>query len=382
MNLNKHNHFTLRITQVFTQLLTECASILAQIMDKAGINSKIIYLEESKDNEKNSPPPIVVGEVKSKSNPNGKTILFYNHYDVQPEDPVDQWKHDPFSGMVEDNRIYGRGSTDDKGELITRIKAVEIFLRETGDVPCNIKFIVEGEEEIGSEHIQEYLSKYKHILNCDLVIWEDGEIDEKDIPVILLGMKGILSIELECRGPSREMHSGLDAIVKNPAWQIIKCLNSLVNDNGIILIKDWYKDIKGFTDEENVAIDNQTFDEEAFKKEYQINDFINNMAGFELKKALVGSPTCNICGLVCGYGGEGAKMVLPSKSVAKLDFRLVSNMDPEIQLKRLRYHLVNNGFSKDIVLRVLGKEPPARISIKTHLSNLLKTLREKFMEIQ
>ena len=315
---------------------------------------------------------MVVGEVKSKSNPSGKTILFYNHYDVQPEDPVDLWKYNPFSGMVEDNRIYGRGSTDDKGELITRIKAVEYVLRETGDVPCNIKFIVEGEEEIGSEHIQEYLSTYRDMFNCDLVIWEDGEIDEKDRPVILLGMKGILSIELECTGPSRDMHSGLAAIVENPAWHLIKCLNTLVNNNGTISIKDWYKDVRKFTDEEIDTIKNQPFDEEAFKKEYQIDRFINNMTNIELKKALVGSPTCNICGLVSGYGGEGAKMVLPSKSIAKLDFRLVLDMDPEIQLKRLKDHLVDNGFANSIVLRVLGKEPPARIPIKNPFVKLVE----------
>jgi acetylornithine deacetylase/succinyl-diaminopimelate desuccinylase-like protein len=146
--------------------LTECAKLVAAIMNKAGIKSEVLYLDdgsEIKDDQKNiDTPPIVYGEVKSKTNPNGKTILFYNHYDVQPEDPIELWDEDPFSGKVKGNLIFGRGAADDKGELITRIKAVECFLTKTGDIPCNVKFIVEGEEEIGSEHLGRYLTQYRN----------------------------------------------------------------------------------------------------------------------------------------------------------------------------------------------------------------------------
>jgi acetylornithine deacetylase/succinyl-diaminopimelate desuccinylase-like protein len=187
------------------QGITECASLVADIMDRAGIHSQILHLDrdicDGRHDDDSNANPIVYGEAKSKANPNGKTILFYNHYDVQPEDPIELWDKDPFSGKVEGNYIFGRGASDDKGELITRIKAVEYFLKMTGDVPCNVKFIVEGEEEIGSKNISQYLTQYKDMFACDGIIWEFGYVDEKDIPIISLGMKGLLYVELLAKGP-------------------------------------------------------------------------------------------------------------------------------------------------------------------------------------
>ena len=224
--------------------LEECARLVCDIMRKAGINADVLYLEKYKLAETNplpernnsnsatapskncstyqktvgqrpvfdNVPPIVYGEVRSRSNPQAKTLLFYNHYDVQPEEPVDLWdKAGPFSGKVDGNYIFGRGSSDDKGELITRIKAVEFYLRKTGDVPCNIKFIVEGEEEIGSNHIEQYISRYRQKLACDCVIWEFGYINEKGIPIVSLGMKGLLYVEMSCRTLFRDAHSSLAA---------------------------------------------------------------------------------------------------------------------------------------------------------------------------
>jgi acetylornithine deacetylase/succinyl-diaminopimelate desuccinylase-like protein len=137
--------------------------------------------------------PLVYGEVKSKKN-NSKTLMFYNHYDVQPAEPFDLWDDPPFSGILKGNKIFGRGSTDDKGELVTRIKAVEAYLKTTGDVPCNIKFVIEGEEETGSAHIEQYLKKYKKRFACDGVIWEFGYVDSKNRPIIGLGMKGLIAL--------------------------------------------------------------------------------------------------------------------------------------------------------------------------------------------
>jgi acetylornithine deacetylase/succinyl-diaminopimelate desuccinylase-like protein len=261
------------------QALTECAYLVASIMKKGGISAEVLYLDNSSNNitsdncnkdktiTSSSAPPIVFGEVKSKANPDGKTILFYNHYDVQPEEPIELWKADPFSGIIEGNHIFGRGSTDNKGELITRIKAVEYFLKETGDIPCNVKFIVEGEEEIGSMNIEKYLLLYGKKLEADLVIWEFGSIDEKDRPILELGVKGILSVEIISKGPSYDIHSGLAALIENPAWQLIKILNSLRADNGQVLIKDWYKELRGFTNSELMALENESIDEEELRKE-------------------------------------------------------------------------------------------------------------------
>ena len=308
-------------------------------------------------------PPIVYGEVRSKVNPKAKTILFYHHYDVQPEEPVEFWDADPFSGKVDGNYIYGRGSADDKGELITRIKAVEYFLKKTGDVPCNIKFIVEGEEEIGSVNIEKYLSKYRQKLAADGVIWEFGYVDEKNRPIISLGMKGLLYVELLATGPSRDVHSSLAVLIENPAWRLVQALNTIRSTNGKILIKDWYKEVREFTSEELDLVFRDPFDEQEFKRQYAVRKFVNDVRGIQARKALVGMPTCNIAGLVGGYVGQGAKTVLPSTAMAKIDFRLVPNMDPKRQLGRLTNHLKKYGFDRDIEIKFIHGEAAARTTI-------------------
>ncbi|MEO9362966.1 MAG: M20/M25/M40 family metallo-hydrolase, partial [Nitrososphaera sp.] len=218
--------------------LVECANLVAKMMQKAGIDSEVLYLDDR------TVPPIVYGEVKSKANP-AKTLLFYNHYDVQPEEPLELWEDEPFSGTVRDNKVFGRGSADDKGELITRIKAVEYFLKETGDVPCNIKFMVEGEEEVGSVHVEQYLKKYEEKLACDGVIWEFGYVDAKDRPIISLGMKGLLYVELIANGPSRDAHSSLAVLIENPAWRLVSALKTMRDEkSGRVTIKDWYKEVR------------------------------------------------------------------------------------------------------------------------------------------
>src|ERR671923_3047830 len=282
------------------QGLVECANLVSQIMRNAGIETKLLYLSNNNNNsikrEGNNDdipfptaatptllPPIVYGEVISKANPNGRTILFYNHYDVQPEEPLELWEADPFSGKVEGNYIFGRGSSDDKGELITRIKAVEYFLKKTGDVPCNVKFIVEGEEEIGSEHIPRYLKLYEDKFACDGIIWEFGYVDEKDRPIISLGMKGLLYIELLAKGPLRDAHSSLAVLIENPAWLLVRALNSMRDNNGKILIKDWYNEVREFTAQEISLIEKEPFDEKSFKKEYNTERFVNNITGVEAR---------------------------------------------------------------------------------------------------
>ncbi len=337
------------------QRLEECAKEIANMMEKMGITAELIYLEDNKDKEKKTIPPIVYGEIKSKSNPNGKTILFYNHYDVQPEEPVELWEHEPFKGEVEGNKIFGRGSSDDKGELITRLKAAKHILKQTGDVPLNIKYIIEGEEEIGSNNISNYLKKYKEKFKADVVIWEFGYINEEEKPIINLGMKGLLYIEMSAQGPSRDAHSGLAVLIENPAWKITQVLSTLADRNGKILIKDWYNEIKQLTKEEIEIIENEQFNEEEFKKEYGINNFINDLTGKDVRKALTSEPTCNISGLYSGYSGESAKTIIPSKATVKIDFRLVPAMDPDLQFERLKKHLKENGFRDIQVIRIHGE---------------------------
>ena len=349
------------------QSLVECAQIISELMNMYGIKSELLYLKENNS----IIPPIIYGEIKSKKNPDGRTILFYNHYDVQPEDPIDKWDYPPFAGEVSNNCIYGRGSADDKGELITRIKAVEFFLKKTGDVPCNIKFLVEGEEEVGSKHISNYLDKYKDKFSCDGIIWEFGYIDVNDKPIISLGMKGLLYVELFSQGPLRDTHSSLAVLIENPVWKLIKLLDTMMDENGNILIKDWYKDVKAFTKEDLDIIKSGEFNELAFKKEYGISNFISNLNGLEAKKALVANPTCNIAGIVSGYTGIGAKTIIPSYASVKIDFRLVPNMVPEKQFQLLKQHIENSKYSKDIQLHMIHGEAASRTSVNHPLVSLV-----------
>jgi acetylornithine deacetylase/succinyl-diaminopimelate desuccinylase-like protein len=350
------------------QGLEQCAAVVAGIMIKAGIDTRILYLPNDgvSDEPGSTAPPIVYGEVKTKRKTNGpaRTLLFYNHYDVQPEDPIELWEHDPYEGVIEGDYIYGRGSSDDKGELITRIKAVEYYLKSFGDVPCNIKFLVEGEEEIGSVHIGEYLARYHNEFSCDGVIWEFGYVNEQDIPIITLGMKGLLFVELTAVGPNRDAHSSLAVLVENPAWKLVQALNKLTDSKGKILITDWYKEVRDLTESEKAFLQTENFDEIRFKTEYGIHSFLNNVQGKEIQKALVSMPTCNIAGIISGYTGEGSKTIIPSTANVKIDFRLVPEMDPLVQFKRLKNYLAQNGFDeRSLSVRYLHGEAASRTDV-------------------
>ncbi|HSA98888.1 MAG TPA: M20/M25/M40 family metallo-hydrolase [Candidatus Nitrosotenuis sp.] len=335
------------------QGIEECSLLVRNMLIKSGISSEILRL-------KKGVAPVVFGEVKSKKNPN-KTLLFYNHYDVQPVEPLDLWDDEPFSGKVVGNKVFGRGAADDKGELVTRIKAVESFLKTTGDVPCNIKFVIEGEEEVGSTNIEAYLKRFKQKFSCDGVIWEFGYVDSKNRPVIGLGMKGLLYVELSVRESIRDAHSSLAVVIKNPAWRLVEAIKTLRDPSGKILIKDWYREVAPFSKGDLNLLSKEPFDENSFKKEYGIRGFVNGKRGLEIKKALAGDPTCNIAGLVSGYTMEGAKTVLPSSALVKIDFRLVPNMNPKTQFARLRKHLKQKGFS-DVKIKMYHGEAAARTS--------------------
>ena len=331
--------------------IEECAKLVQTLLKKSGVKSEILRL-------KKGIAPIVYGEIKSKQNPT-KTLMFYNHYDVQPAEPFDLWDDPPFSGVRKGNKIFGRGATDDKGELITRIKAVEAYLKTTGDVPCNIKFVIEGEEETGSAHIEDYLTKYKKKFSCDGVIWEFGYIDAQNRPIIGLGMKGLLFVELSVKESIRDAHSSLAVLIKNPAWRLIEAVKTLRNSDGKILIKDWYKEVIPFSKKDLKLIRQEPFDENVFKKEFGITSFVGSKKGMDAKKALVGDATCNIAGFLSGYTGDGAKTVLPGDALIKIDFRLIPKMEPKKQIMRLKKHLKSNGFD-DIKIKVFHGEAAAR----------------------
>ena len=348
--------------------IEDCAKLVQKLLKKSGISSEILKL-------KKNVAPIVYGEVKSKQNPK-KTLLFYNHYDVQPAEPFDLWEYPPFSGTRKGNKIFGRGATDDKGELITRIKAVEASLKVTGDVPCNIKFVIEGEEETGSAHIEEYLKKYKKKFSSDGVIWEFGYVDAKNRPIIGLGMKGLLFVELSVKESIRDAHSSLAVLIKNPVWRLIEAISTLRDSKGKILIKDWYKEVTPFSKKDLELIKEEPFDENVFKKEFGIRSFVGNKKGMDAKKALVGNATCNIAGFLSGYTGNGAKTILPGESLVKIDFRLIPKMNPKKQIMRLKNHLKSKGFG-DVKIKVYHGEAAARTDSSDPFVSHVKNAADK-----
>jgi acetylornithine deacetylase/succinyl-diaminopimelate desuccinylase-like protein len=348
--------------------IEECAKLVKTLLKSSGLKSEILRL-------KKGVAPIVYAEINSKSNPN-KTLMFYNHYDVQPAEPFDLWDNPPFSGIRKGNKIFGRGSTDDKGELVTRIKAVEACLKTTGDVPCNIKFVIEGEEETGSAHIEEYLKKYKKKFSNDGVIWEFGYVDAKNRPVIGLGMKGLLFVELSVTESLRDAHSSLAVLIKNPAWRLIEVVSTLRDSDGNILIKDWYNEVSKLSKKDLELIEQEPFDQNVFKKEFGIKSFVGNKKNLDAKKALVADATCNIAGFVSGYTGDGAKTVLPSMALVKIDFRLVPNMDPKKQILRLKKHLKLNGFS-DVKIKIFHGESAARTNSSHPFVSQVKDAADK-----
>lgn len=329
--------------------IEECARLVSDMLEDAGARSRLVRIKGA--------APMVIGRVDSRSNPD-KTLLLYNHYDVQPPEPLDQWRYPPFSGARVGNKIFGRGSSDDKGELVARIEAVRRCLEE-GDVPCNVVFAVEGEEEIGSPNVERYLSKYRRELACDGVVWEFGYVDTRDRPVISLGMKGLLFVELRAREAARDAHSGMAVLVRNPAWRLVEALSTLRSPDGRVLVRDWYREARPLTRAQKKVAAREPLDLAAFKKEYGIKKLVNNMGARAAREAMVAGATCNIAGIWSGYSGEGAKTVLPARAAAKLDFRLVPGMDPKTQLARLRAHLRARGFG-DVEVAPFHSVAPSR----------------------
>ncbi|HXS61153.1 MAG TPA: M20/M25/M40 family metallo-hydrolase [Candidatus Sulfopaludibacter sp.] len=353
--------------------ITDCANLVAKIMNKVGISTELLSIKTSINR---NIAPLIYGEIRSKSNPNGKTLLFYNHYDVQPTGPLHLWKFHPFGGIIRDGKIFGRGSADDKGELMTRIKAVEYFLRNTGDVPCNIKFIIEGEEEIGSIHLPNYIQSYENKFKCDAIVWEFGYIDPKNRPIINLGMKGMLFVEITAIGPSVDLHSSLAVIVKNPLWRLVKVLNSIYDEkSNKILIPNWYGDIKPLSLEEQIFLQNQpSFDEKEFKEKYNLGNLL--VSGHNIRKSLSLFPTCNLSNISTNQDKKNhVNTSIPSIASAKLDFRLVPNMDPQKQFGKILNHLYLNGFH-DIKVKYIHGLSSSRTSFKSPFVNIVKRAAE------
>jgi acetylornithine deacetylase/succinyl-diaminopimelate desuccinylase-like protein len=329
--------------------LKECAALVGEMLKSRAFEVQIM---------KTAGAPVIFGERKGKSD---KTLLIYNHYDVQPPEPLELWDTPPFEPSLRDGKLYGRGVSDDKGHITSRLFAIDALLEADGELPCTIKFIIEGEEETASVNLYQFVKDNQELLKADACMWEFGGVDHTDTPVQYLGLRGICYVELSIELLSTDVHSGLGgSIFPNAAWRLVWALNTLKGPDERILIPGFYDNIKKPTARDVellAALDDPTED---YQQRYGVPYFIKGLTGgVDLKVEEIFSPTCTICGLTSGYQGPGSKTVLPARASAKVDFRLIPNQDPADVLQKLRSYLNAQGFT-DVQITDLGGDSPAR----------------------
>lgn len=332
--------------------IPECAELVAGMLRKRGFRVDVYTTGGS---------PVVFAERTAENYRGAKTLLFYNHYDVQPPEPLELWESPPFEPEIRENRLFGRGVCDDKGHITSRLFAIDALLETQGDLPCNVKFVIEGEEETSSKHLADFVKGNTSKLDADACVWEFGGVDHRDVPLQYLGLRGICYVELSVKTADIDVHSGLGgSIFPNAAWRLIWALNSLKDENEKILLPGFYDDIIPYTrrDRELFAVLPDLADE--YKQRYGVSNFLKGLnGGIDLRLAEVFEPSCTICGLSSGYQGIGLKTVLPAKAKAKIDFRLVRGQSPQKVLSALREHLDNRGFA-DVNIEYLGGDRPSK----------------------
>jgi len=328
--------------------VTQMAELVAVRLKKLGASVTVYKTPGS---------PLVYGEIGPKDAP--RTLLIYNHYDVQPEDPLELWETPPYEMVIKDGQIFGRGTSDDKGELLSRIQAIETWMATQGDLPIRIKWVVEGEEESGSSHLEEWVRAHRDMLiEADGVLWEGGGYDEAGRPMFGLGCKGIAYFELRLKGPSHDLHSSVAPMVVNPAWRLVWALSTLKDQNDNITLDGYMDHVAPLTEEDWARIDAVPMEFDAMRERWGVREWLKGLNDSDARRRYIAEPTITICGINSGYTGDGSKTVLPAEAMAKLDFRLVPNLTPQIAQDLLRQHLDRRGFT-DIEIIWHGGEGPA-----------------------
>lgn len=329
--------------------IRECAELVAQKVRDAGMPH--VEIMETPDH------PVVYAE--RFVSPDKTTVLIYGHYDVQPPDPVEEWISPPFEPTIRDGRIYARGAGDNKGQLMAQILAVKTYLEVEGELPVNLKFIFDGEEEIASKNLPAFVKENKEKLQADLVYTSDGPMLPDGSPFLLLGVRGIQYVELRAKGSDFDNHSGNKGnIAQNPAWKIIDLLQTMRDSEGNVLIEGFHDNIIPPTEHELNLINELPFDIEQVRKD--VGDESIDMDQETYYRNLLFKPTFNIAGFTSGYGGEGTKTIIPSQAKVKLDMRLVANQEPEEILTLLKKHVAKH--APDIDVLSLGSLSPSKTS--------------------
>lgn len=332
-SVSADSHYKSDVRQAAQWLVEHFASLglTAELIDTPG--HPIVYAET----------PAVLG---------APVALVYGHYDVQPPDPLEKWISPPFQPTVRNGCLYARGATDDKGQMLTHVHSVTAWLRTHGKLPLQVKFIIEGEEEVGSEHLDAFLVDNTKKLACDCVVISDTSQFAPGVPAITYGLRGIAYYELFLTGPNRDLHSGVfGGGVTNPAITLSKLLSAIIDDQGRVQLPGFYDDVIPLTEREREEFQALPFQQAEFEKELGING-VTGEAGYTTLERRWARPTFDICGLTSGYQGEGAKTVLPSQASAKFSFRLVPDQDPQkisAALRKLLEPLIPPGITMKLV---------------------------------
>ncbi|MCS7184385.1 MAG: M20/M25/M40 family metallo-hydrolase [bacterium] len=291
-----------------------------------------------------------------------RTILFYNHFDVQPPEPIDEWLTPPFKLVYKDGRFYGRGVSDNKGGITSRFEAL---INSIDKLKCNVVFYLDGEEEIGSPNIFEYLSRYGELFEHDLIIWEGYGNTFEGVPIIPFGCKGLLYFELRCKVAEKDIHSSRAPLLVNPALRVFEAVLSICGSDGRIKLKNFYNKVNNSKKDYNL-VDRFLFDFDYLKREFGIKKF-SNLDKKTLKRRLILEPWFNVCGFYCGYTGKGAKTILPKEAVCKIDIRTMLNQDNEEVLKNIKAYLIELGFDDIDVIPLETSMQPARYNYDSYI---------------
>jgi len=301
------------------QEVERCAEYLKQKMLAAGLTRAEVMPTPGH--------PAVYGEWLEA--PGKPTVLVYGHYDVQPVEPLDEWTSPPFEPEIREGELYGRGTTDDKGQVYAHLKAVEAWMINEGRLPVNIKFIVEGEEEIGSEHLEQFLAEHKDLLQADVAVISDTPMLDRGVPSICYGLRGLTYMEIEVQGPSVDLHSGsFGGIVANPANVLCEIIARLKDENGRVTIPGFYDKVVPVSDDQRRNLASLPFDDDAYLK-LTGSPAPCGETGYTTLERMWVRPTLDVNGLVSGHVGEGAKTIIPAKALAKVSMRLVPHQDPD-----------------------------------------------------
>ncbi|MBO0791802.1 MAG: M20/M25/M40 family metallo-hydrolase [Ktedonobacteraceae bacterium] len=308
-----------------------CAHLVARMLDRRGITARIM---------ETGGHPVVYGEYGE----GDRTLLLYNHYDVQPPEPLELWNSPPFETTQRDGKLFARGTADDKGDIVSRLAAFDAYRAVYGDLPYRLKFLIEGEEEIGSPHLHTFIRDHQDLLAADACVWEAGWTDHEGRLLMYLGLRGIVSVELRLRTIKYDAHSGLYSALPNAAWRLVWALATLKDQQEHILIPGFYDDVRPPTQRQRELLAALPSQEEQEKIEHGFTRYAGKLSGQNLKESVF-LPTCTINGLGSGYQGEGSKTIIPAEASCKIDFRLVPDQDPQDVIRKLRAHLDAQGFN-------------------------------------